>query len=57
MRFESPVINGLIEDFSTVLLFAVDVLVFKVEFTLWSVLGCAVVGYVVVTITFERANR
>lgn len=57
MQYESAVINGLIEDFSTVVLFAVDILILKVAFSIWSILGCVIVGFVVLKITFEKAKK
>ena len=54
MKYESPVVNGIIEDFSTVLLLLIDVFAFGVPFSYWSLGGCVLVGYVVVSISFDK---
>lgn len=54
LRFESAFVVGLIEDFATVVLFVVDALFFGIPLTGCSVVGCALVAFVVVSIGFQK---
>ena len=54
MKFESAVVNGLIEDFATVVCFVVDCLFFGLVWSVWSVIGCICVAFVVLSITFGK---
>jgi hypothetical protein len=52
MEYESAVVNGLIEDFATVVCFFIDCFYFGMEINFWNLLGCCLVGYVVLSISF-----
>jgi uncharacterized membrane protein len=52
MKYENAVIVGLLEDFSTVLCFLIDILFFGFELTIESVIGCICVAFVVIFIGF-----
>ena len=54
MKYESAVVNGLIEDFATVVCFAIDCLFFGMTFSIWSLIGCACVAFVVLSINFGK---
>ena len=54
MKYESAVVNGMIEDFATVLLFLIDIFVFHMPFSVWSLTGCFLIGYVVVSISLHK---
>lgn len=56
MQYKSAVVNGLIQDFATVVAFLIDILVFKVGFSLWSVVGCVLVAFVVISISVEKGE-
>ena len=54
MKFESAVVNGLIEDFATVVCFAIDCLFFGIPYNICSVIGCICVAFVVLSISFGK---
>jgi drug/metabolite transporter (DMT)-like permease len=56
MSYESPFVIGLIEDFATVVLFLVDSVFFGIPFTVYSLVGCCLVGFVVLSISVEKAK-
>ena len=52
MKYENALIVGLLEDFSTVVCFLIDIFVFGLSLTIPSLLGCICVGSVVLFIGF-----
>ena len=53
MKYEKAAINGLIEDFSTVLCFLADIIIFGIIFPIQSILGavCIVIACLVISVS------
>lgn len=56
MKYESAFVNGMIEDFATVICFLIDIFFFGVSFTIWSFIGCVLVFFVIITISFGKTQ-
>ena len=52
LEFENAVVNGLIEDFATVVCFFIDYLAFDMQISIWSLIGCFLVAFVILWINF-----
>ena len=54
LKYEKAVINSIIEDFSIVLCFLADILVFGLEFSVWQYLGSVIIVMVSVYVTITK---
>lgn len=56
MKFEKASINGVIEDFSTVLCFLADIFVFDTRFGFWGLVGTALIVAACLTISISKID-
>lgn len=57
LKYESAFLIGLIEDFATVILFFIDAVFFNIPVTFCSLIGCGLVGFVVISISFQKQKK
>ena len=56
MKYENAVINGMLEDFSTVVCFIIDIIFFDLSLDWSGIIGCIIVASIVVYISFNNLD-